>query len=166
MDYRYRFALGVFRDAGKDIELVAIGRYEGDETTKVAEPAFVVHEKFRRRDMADFLYDRLRTRAAACGLTSFEGSFSIENRASIELHRARGNDVYYSDGLYWYHDSLEALEALEATDSLEGQKSQEGNELRRDLDLTLHIKRRESTNPADSRLRSRLLLIAKQGPLF
>ncbi|NNE09276.1 MAG: GNAT family N-acetyltransferase, partial [Gemmatimonadetes bacterium] len=113
MDYKTRFAIGVFRDAGKNIELVAIGRYEGDETSKVAEPAFVVHEKFRRRGMANYLYERLRARAASCGLTSFEGSFSIENRASIELHRRRGNDVYYSDGLYWYQDSLEKLESPE-----------------------------------------------------
>ncbi len=120
LDYRRRFALAAFVEKGGDEHIVGVARYVMSEQTRVAETAVVVHESFRRKGLARFLYTKLRERAQACGVREFTGEIGKDAGAAIALHRALGADVVLDGdaGVYRFIDRFEGSGNDGATDCL------------------------------------------------
>jgi len=97
LDYKRRFALGVFRTNGES-HLVAVGRYTLNERTGYAETALVVGEAFRRIGIARHLLQRLQEHAARQNVRGFTGVFERTNVAPIQMHRSLGHTLTFEDG--------------------------------------------------------------------
>lgn len=85
LDYRRRFALGVFDATSRGEHLTAVARYRTDDRTKEAEVAIVVHEQHRRRGLASLLLQALETQARRQGIVGFYGEVDPENQETIAL---------------------------------------------------------------------------------
>ncbi len=111
LDYSKRFALAVFdQDGEKGGYFIAVGRYNLNEKTNVAETAFVVHENYRRLGLASGMYKQLRLQAIRHGIIGFSGDFGSVNTPPLEMHRDLDAEVYYDEetGLYRYLDRFDA----------------------------------------------------------
>lgn len=90
LDYRNRFAFGIFEGEGHGEHLVAVARYRKDERTQEAEIAAVVHEQHRSRGLAHVLMERLEKRARDCGIVGFYGEFDPGNQEAMAFFRSLG----------------------------------------------------------------------------
>jgi acyl-CoA hydrolase/RimJ/RimL family protein N-acetyltransferase len=83
LDYQNRFALvGTVGDPGHE-EIIAVGRYERDDVTNLAEVAFVVHEKFRKMGLATHLLRELERIGREHKLAGFTAQVLAGNLAML-----------------------------------------------------------------------------------
>jgi GNAT superfamily N-acetyltransferase len=102
IDYRNRFALAVFGQSGHDEHIVAVGRYRMNQTTRFAEPLIVVHEKYRRFGIGQYLLQKLYEFAERNGVMGFEHEFNPKNDASVHFFKSIGFPLTYDEesGVY------------------------------------------------------------------
>ena len=90
VDQSRDLAIGVFyRDNHREL-LRAVGRFYLDHGGKSAEVAFLVHEKARRKGIANYLLSEIAKIALERGVTKFWASVQKRNGAMIELFMSRG----------------------------------------------------------------------------
>jgi acyl-CoA hydrolase/GNAT superfamily N-acetyltransferase len=83
IDYQKRFALvGVVGEPGHE-EIIAVGRYELDDVTNLAEVAFVVHEKYRNLGIATHLLQKLEDIAREHKIDGFTAQVLSGNMAML-----------------------------------------------------------------------------------
>ncbi|MFH1434989.1 MAG: GNAT family N-acetyltransferase [Pseudomonadota bacterium] len=66
-------------------EIVAVGRYYNDQDANMAEVAFTVHEKWRRRGIGTLLLKQLTKIARQHGIMGFRAEILVRNRAMMRL---------------------------------------------------------------------------------
>jgi acyl-CoA hydrolase/GNAT superfamily N-acetyltransferase len=93
LDYRERMAFGVFDQAGGDEKFVAIGRYDLDPKTHLAETALVVAEPWRRRGIGHYLLHVLTEYAKSQGFSGITSHILAGNEGALRLHRALGHKL-------------------------------------------------------------------------
>jgi acyl-CoA hydrolase/GNAT superfamily N-acetyltransferase len=71
-------------------ELVALGRYDLDPASGLADCAFVVHDDWQSRGIGTELLKQLHEAALARGLTGFQADVLASNRAMLDVFRASG----------------------------------------------------------------------------
>ncbi len=119
VDYDQTMALGVFEVDGPGETLVAVGRYMRDPGRPLAETAFIVHERFRRRGIALYLRRMLERYAAAHGIEGFCAEILPQNFGMIATHRRLGHHIGWVPGGGVYRVEYRFDEA--ATPAAEGQ---------------------------------------------
>jgi acyl-CoA hydrolase/GNAT superfamily N-acetyltransferase len=102
LDYRERMAFGVFENPGVAERFVAIGRYDLDPETDLAETAIVVGEKWRRRGIGSRLIVLLMDYARAHGVSGITNVILVQNEGAVAIHRKLGHDMTWDreDGTY------------------------------------------------------------------
>lgn len=85
LDYQKRLALVALCGEPGDEHIVAVGRYELDETTNLAEVAFVVHEDFRELGLGSQLLTMLLSEAKKQGIAGFTAQVLLENKAMLHI---------------------------------------------------------------------------------
>jgi GNAT superfamily N-acetyltransferase len=71
-------------------EVVALGRYDLDPATRLADCAFVVRDDWQGRGIGTALLARLHDTACAAGLAGFEADVLASNRAMLHVFQASG----------------------------------------------------------------------------
>jgi acyl-CoA hydrolase/GNAT superfamily N-acetyltransferase len=71
-------------------EVVALGRYDLDPATRLADVAFVVRDDWQGRGIGTALLARLTEAARAAGLAGFEADVLSSNRAMLHVFHASG----------------------------------------------------------------------------
>ncbi|MFC4993900.1 GNAT family N-acetyltransferase [Rubritalea tangerina] len=90
VDQSHDLALGIFyRDNHREL-LRAVGRFYLDSGGKSAEVAFLVHEKARRKGIANFLLSEIAKIAQERGVETFWASVQKRNEPMIQLFMNRG----------------------------------------------------------------------------
>ena len=85
VDYRHRFALAAFNDAGRG---VGIARYEGERTWPVVDVAVAVDPAWRGVGLGAELVRRVVRRAVCLGATDVSADFYSDNLRVHQLVRA------------------------------------------------------------------------------
>lgn len=90
VDQAHDLAIGVFyRDDHREL-LRAVGRFYLDKGGESAEVAFLVHEKARRKGIANFLLSEIARIAHERGVKTFWASVQKRNEPMIQLFMSRG----------------------------------------------------------------------------
>jgi len=95
VDYRNRMAFGVFEGEGPAERFVAIGRYDLNARTNVADLAIVVSESWRRVGIAAALIERLGAYAKERGVSGLRAKFPASNVGMRSLHQKLGHELHY-----------------------------------------------------------------------
>lgn len=95
VDYRERMAFGVFAPGPDGEELAAVGRYELNPRTNLAETAIVVGENRRRRGLGQMLLQRLCDYAKEQRIGGITASIVASNQALVRLHQRLGHEVHW-----------------------------------------------------------------------
>ncbi|SHJ14366.1 Acetoin utilization deacetylase AcuC [Rubritalea squalenifaciens DSM 18772] len=90
VDQSRDLALGIFYKIGHREELRAVGRFYLDRDKTSAEVAFLVHEKARRKGIANYLLSEMSVIAKARGVKRFWASVLRENKPMAQLFFSRG----------------------------------------------------------------------------
>ena len=94
VDYRRRMAFGVLgSDGGGRETLIAVGRYDLDPRSNLAETALVVGEAYRQRGVATTLLQLLCDYARAQGIDGITATILPGNRSMVSIHRRLGHPV-------------------------------------------------------------------------
>jgi GNAT superfamily N-acetyltransferase len=93
VDYAHRMAFGVFDGQGPAERFVAVGRYDLNPRTNLAETALVVASEWRRHGIGTFLMKRLTEYAKSQEISGFYAQVIPGNRAIVDLHRNLGHSV-------------------------------------------------------------------------
>jgi GNAT superfamily N-acetyltransferase len=86
-------AFGVFRGEGEAARLVAVGRYDLNPRSGLAETALVVGESWRGRGIGTALLKLLLEYAHGQGIRGIRAEILPGNQAMVRLHRTLGHDV-------------------------------------------------------------------------
>ncbi|MFC5051504.1 GNAT family N-acetyltransferase [Rubritalea spongiae] len=90
VDQSQDLAIGVFyRDGHREL-LRAVGRFYLDKSGETAEVAFLVHEKARRKGIANYLLSEIAVIAKERGVKTFWASVLKRNEPMIQLFMSRG----------------------------------------------------------------------------
>ena len=81
INHRSDVAIVATLPASQGEEMIAIGRYYLDESTNLAEVAFVVRDEWQNRGIGSFLLRHLATIAKRNGISGFTAEVLRENRA-------------------------------------------------------------------------------------
>jgi acyl-CoA hydrolase/RimJ/RimL family protein N-acetyltransferase len=104
LDYQKRLALvALYGEPGEE-QIIAVGRYELDETTNLAEVAFVVHENFRGLGLTCDLLQSLTREAKTQGISGFTAQVLSENKPMLHIfQKILGNatEEKWSHGEVW-----------------------------------------------------------------
>jgi acyl-CoA hydrolase/GNAT superfamily N-acetyltransferase len=102
LDYRERMAFGVFENPGVAERFVAIGRYDLDPESGLAETAIVVGEKWRRRGIGSRLIVLLMDYARSHGISGITNVILAQNEGALAIHRKLGHSMAWDreDGTY------------------------------------------------------------------
>lgn len=92
VDYRRRFALVVEREAGADVEVIAVARYEPAGEPGVAEVAFVVQDGWQEMGLGSLLLNDLLRAGVGNGVERFRAYVLADNRRMLDL-LARFTDI-------------------------------------------------------------------------
>ena len=120
LDYEREFALVVFHRLEARDEMVGVGRYYVDESTRMAEVAFTVRDDWQERGIGGLLMDRLIKVARDKGLMGLEAYTQPDNVKMINILMQRGFAVAShagEDTLYWqlrFHPKMEEAERQQA----------------------------------------------------
>jgi acetoin utilization deacetylase AcuC-like enzyme/acyl-CoA hydrolase/GNAT superfamily N-acetyltransferase len=90
VDQAKDLAIGVFYRANHRELLRAVGRFYLDQGGETAEVAFLVHEKARRKGIANHLLSEIAKIAQERGVKTFWASVQKRNKPMIELFMSRG----------------------------------------------------------------------------
>jgi RimJ/RimL family protein N-acetyltransferase len=93
VDYRQRMAFGVLRGEDEAARLVAVGRYDLNPRSGLAETALVVGESWRGRGIGTALLKLLLEYAHDQGIRGIRAEILPGNQAMVRLHRTLGHDV-------------------------------------------------------------------------
>lgn len=85
LDYQKRLALVALCGEPGDERIIAVGRYELDETNNMAEVAFVVHEDYRELGLGSQLLAALASEAKKQGIAGFTAQVLLENKAMLHV---------------------------------------------------------------------------------
>jgi len=102
VDYRHRMAFGVFHGEEESSPLVAVGRYDLNPRTGLAETALVVGESWRGRGLGSGLLRLLLDYARAHGIRGIRAEVLPGNQGLVRLHRALGHDVRWDGAAHVY----------------------------------------------------------------
>ncbi|MFN8179345.1 MAG: GNAT family N-acetyltransferase [bacterium] len=102
VDYRQRMAFGVFRGEGEAARLVAVGRYDLNPRSGLAETALVVGESWRGRGIGTALLKLLLEYAHGQGIRGIRAEILPGNQAMVRLHRTLGHDVRWDTAAKLY----------------------------------------------------------------
>jgi len=93
LDYDRQIALIGLASTGEAEKIVAVGRYELDPSTGLAEVAFTVHDDLQARGIGTWLMKRLVDVARARGVRGFVGSVLAGNVKMLNLFHRSGFPV-------------------------------------------------------------------------
>ena len=106
VDYKDRMAFGVFQRFEREAErFVAVGRYDRNPRTNIAETAFVVHEDFRGLGIGTYLLQRIIDYAKSRGIAGIQSEILPTNTVVLDIHERFGHTVEWSeeDQIYRVH---------------------------------------------------------------
>jgi acyl-CoA hydrolase/GNAT superfamily N-acetyltransferase len=93
LDYDRQIALIGLAPHGESERIVAVGRYDLDSSTGVAEVAFTVHDELQSRGIGTWLMNRLIEIARSRGVRGFVGSVLAGNVRMLNLFHRSGFPV-------------------------------------------------------------------------
>jgi acyl-CoA hydrolase len=96
VDYRRRMAFGVFHGDEESARLVAVGRYDLNPRTGLAETALVVGESWRGRGIGSTLLRLLLEYACGAGIRGIRADVLPGNQGLVRLHRSLGHEVRWA----------------------------------------------------------------------
>jgi RimJ/RimL family protein N-acetyltransferase len=101
VDYKTRMAfIAVLGEIGQE-RIIAVGRYVASEDGRLPEIAFVVHEDYRGKGLAGYLYRQLQRVAQDNGFDGFEAYVLPDNYAMLRVfERVGGATRKFDDGLF------------------------------------------------------------------
>ncbi len=98
VDYKNRMAFGVFERADREAErIVAIGRYELNNRTNIADTAFIVHEDFRGLGIGSHLLEKIIDYAKAQGIAGIRSEFLPTNKVAKDIHERLGHSLEWDE---------------------------------------------------------------------
>jgi len=93
VDYDQRMAVvGVVKHEGVE-KIIAVGRYDLDRSTNMAEIALVVQAEWQNKGIGSFLLDYLMQIAESRGITGFTADILAENTRMLHLIRKMGHKL-------------------------------------------------------------------------
>ena len=113
IDQSVDLALGVFYTGGLREKLRATGRFYRDEDESSAEISFLVHERARRRGIANYLLTEMAKLARERGIKTFWASVLKENTSMAGLFKARGAKLGRSDEEDSYYFTMLTAELID-----------------------------------------------------
>jgi GNAT superfamily N-acetyltransferase len=96
LDYDARLALAGFAEEGGGERMVAVGRYELDRATNLAEVAFVVHDELQSRGIGTWLFRKLEAVARERGIAGFTAYVLADNVRMLGVFHRSGLPVVSS----------------------------------------------------------------------
>lgn len=102
LDYDCRMAIVGLTHEGETEKMVAVGRYELDRSTGLAEVAFTVHDDLQGRGIGTWLLERLTTIARQRGIRGFIGYVQANNVRMLNVFHKCGFPVVTTldEGIY------------------------------------------------------------------
>ncbi|MBF0275066.1 MAG: GNAT family N-acetyltransferase [Nitrospinae bacterium] len=102
VDYGTNMAIAAFDKREKGEKIIAVARYTLNPVKNMAETAVVVHEKFRRKGIAQYLLTKLQDYAKSKGIAGFYSEIIPENVPMLELRKKLNSHVRWipDEGVY------------------------------------------------------------------
>ena len=93
VDYEADMALIVLTDASEEAELIAIGHYNNDPRTNMADTAYLVRDDYQRKGLCTLLLDALVRVARRHGIAGFTADVLPENLGMVRIFHKCGYAV-------------------------------------------------------------------------